>query len=325
MSEPYRILAIDGGGVRGVVAALVLAELEAETGLRVVDLFDFVAGTSAGALLALGLLRPDVQGGDRPRWAARELADLYADERSHIFHRSIWRTASTVNGFLAPKYGPGELRRQLRARLGDTRLSEALRVVMITAYDARRREPYFFMGGQAEFTPDDPLMRTVAQASAAAPSYFPPVRVQDPVGDERWLTDGGVVANNPALLAYIAARRRQPDRPVLLVSVGCGHLSTDLATPRMRKGGALLWARPLFDMMLDGQENVTDRQVQQLLPTGTYLRLQAELPDSCERIDDDSAANLRVLRASTERLLEQSEKQLREMGARLAGRPAVPQ
>lgn len=316
---PYRILSIDGGGVRGLVAALVLAELEARAGRPVAQLFDLVAGTSAGAILALGLLRPDAAG-TGPRWQARELVDMYEVGGPRIFHRSHWRYARTANGFLGPKYDAAELETELRERLGDTHLSQSLRDVIVPTYDTHRREPYFF-----KHTPGrgggggDPLMRVVARASAAAPTYFPPVRVHDAEVGQRWLVDGGVGANNPALCAYAEVRRSRPEADVALVSVGCGQLSTDFATSRMRRAGALLWARPLFDVVLDGQEKVTDYQARQLLPSTRYWRLQADLRDSSERIDDSSPANLRALRDGAARLIQRSSGQIDDLAALLTG------
>jgi patatin-like phospholipase/acyl hydrolase len=302
----YRILSIDGGGVRGLVPALVLAELEERTGRHVADLFDLVAGTSAGAILALGLLRPGADG--RPRWRARDLVDFYEVAGPAIFARTPWRVVRTVDGLLAPRYDARPLERLLRERLGDDTLGDALREVIVTSYDIRGREPYLFTSADVRArTAADQPMWTVARASSAPPTYFAPVRMRrdDGTGD-RWLVDGGVYANNPAMCAYAHVRRHRQDTEVGLVSVGTGELSTDFATARIRRGGALVWARPLFDIVLDGQENVTDHQLRELLPAGRYFRFQAGLDTRSERIDDGSPRNLRALRDQATRLIARS-------------------
>jgi patatin-like phospholipase/acyl hydrolase len=313
----HRILSIDGGGVRGLVPALVLAELEERTGRRVADLFDLVVGTSAGAILALGLLRPGDDG--RPRWTAGELAEFCAAAGPRIFGRTPWRVVRTVDGFLAPKYDARTLVHLLRERLGDATLGQALCEVIVTSYDTRGREPYFFRSADVrDGTAADRPMWVVARASAAPPTYFPPVRVpRDDGSGDRWLVDGGVYANNPGMCAYTHVRRHRPGTEVGMVSVGTGELSTDFATARLRRGGALVWARPLFDIVLDGQENVTDYQLRQLLHPARYCRFQADLEARSQRIDDGSAGNTRALREQAALLIQRSTERLDAAAAML--------
>ena len=294
-----RVLTVDGGGVRGVVAALVLAALEERAGRPVSELFDVVAGTSTGAVLVLGLVCPDRDG--RPRWTARDMVDVFAQGGPSTFDRSAWRALWTLDGFVAPKYSAREMEVQLRARLGDRRLSEALCEVVVPTYDLRRREPHLLTRSSARRR-GDPLMRRVAVASAAAPTYFPPVPVLDAEVGERWLVDGGVCVNNPTLTAYAHVRRTCRGDDVVVLSVGCGRLTDDCATPRVRRGGALVWARPAIDVMLDGQEDAVDAEARVVLGDG-YWRLQVDLPDSARRLDDGSLANMRTLQRAAERLL----------------------
>src|SRR3954452_14332493 len=82
-----RILAIDGGGIRGLIPAVVLADLERRTGRRVAELFDLIAGTSTGGILACALTRPAPDGGQGPAFAAADLIGLYESEGPEIFHR----------------------------------------------------------------------------------------------------------------------------------------------------------------------------------------------------------------------------------------------
>jgi uncharacterized protein len=309
-----RVLSIDGGGVRGLVPALVLDALERRTGRSVADLFDVVAGTSTGAILALGLLHPGPSG--RPSWRARDLVELYETSGATIFTRSAVRCLQTLNGYLAPKYDGDVLTALLQRQFGETPLRAALRDVLVTAYDARRRTPYFFRTGRPSCGAEQPMW-LVARASAAAPTYFTPARVVDEIGD-RWLVDGGVFASSPAMCAWTeACHAPGAFDDVLVASLGTGELSADYATVRMRRGGALLWARPLFDVMLDGQENVTDEQLRRLLPSDRYFRFQPDLSPRCQRIDDASAENTRQLHESVRRLLERDGARLEQLAALL--------
>src|ERR1035437_1921102 len=104
MAPTFRILSIDGGGIRGLIPALVLAELERQTGRAIADCFDLIAGTSTGGILALGLTRPGE--GGRPKYQANDLADLYLKEGTRIFDESFGRRLTNPMGLRVAKYPP---------------------------------------------------------------------------------------------------------------------------------------------------------------------------------------------------------------------------
>jgi uncharacterized protein len=304
----YRVLSIDGGGVRGLVAAHVLAELERRTDRPVAELFDLVAATSTGAIVGLGLLRPGADG--RPARSAAEVAETYSSTSRAVFHRSAWQRLRTLDGLLGPKYDAAVLDRALRREFDDIVLSEALSEVLVTAYDLHTRRPFFFKSRDiVEGRATDQPMWLVARSSSAAPTYFLPAASQHRTG-RRWLVDGGVFANNPTLCALVESRRRghHDDKDsaddLLVVSVGTGAISENYATPRTLHGGALTWARPLFDVVLDGQEDSTDYQMRRLVKRGRYFRFQADLPDRARAIDDASTANLTRLRDGAAELVQ---------------------
>ena len=200
-----RILSIDGGGIRGIIPAVVLAELEQRTGRAISDCFDLIAGTSTGGIIALALTRPDARG--RPQYSAADVAGFYEDLGPAIFARDALHRAATLDSLAGPRFDSAALRRALAEYFGDTRLSEALRDVLVTSYDIERREPFFFKSHYARTRADrDFAMRDVGAATAAGPTYFEPVRIetQDHVG-YRALVDGGVFANNPTMCAWVEA------------------------------------------------------------------------------------------------------------------------
>ncbi len=86
MTRKLRVLALDGGGVRGVIPAVVLAEIERVAGRPLVELFDLVAGTSTGGIIALALTVPKPEGG--PRYTAQDVIHFYLSEIPRVFHRS---------------------------------------------------------------------------------------------------------------------------------------------------------------------------------------------------------------------------------------------
>src|SRR5688572_6661205 len=99
---PFRILALDGGGIRGIIPAMVLAELERRTRRPIADLFDLIAGTSTGGILALGLVRPGP--GGKPYHTARALVELYERDGPKIFARSPWHRVAALGSLLEEKY-----------------------------------------------------------------------------------------------------------------------------------------------------------------------------------------------------------------------------
>jgi patatin-like phospholipase/acyl hydrolase len=300
-----RILSIDGGGTRGLIPAMVLAYLEQKSKRPVAELFDLVAGTSTGAIIAMGLVRPGPDGG--PRWRAQDLVSFYENEGPTIYEHSWLRTAYTGNGMFRPKYSSRRLRAALRLHLGSSTLRESLVDVLVPTYDLAQRTPYIFKSTQARdgSAPDVP-MATVVQAATAATTFFPPVPVAQPKGQpDLLLVDGGVCVVNPSMCAYAEARREHPDEQTLLVSLGCGELMSDLASRQLRRSGMIRWARPLVEMMMEGPEEIADYQCRQLLAPDSYFRFQAKLAPRCAPMDDATPHNQEVLRRYGDKLIRE--------------------
>src|SRR5215216_918932 len=101
MVEPVRVLSIDGGGIRGIIPAMILAEIERRTGKRIWELFSLIAGSSTGGIIALGLTKPLEDG--QP-YTAADLVGLYETEGEHIFSRAVWHRARAVGNVFEEKY-----------------------------------------------------------------------------------------------------------------------------------------------------------------------------------------------------------------------------
>ena len=132
-----RVLAIDGGGIRGLIPALVLTELERRAGRRTFELFDLIAGTSTGGILACALCAPEPL-------PASELVKLYEEEGPEIFDRSLFQRIRSAEGLLDEKYDDAALDRALERFLGHKRLSETKPDLIVPAYDTALPGPYFF-------------------------------------------------------------------------------------------------------------------------------------------------------------------------------------
>ncbi len=277
-----KALAIDGGGIRGLIPALVLAEIERRTGRPIATMVDLIAGTSTGGIIACGLARPNPMPAER-------IAAIYEQDGPSIFDRSALKVITSANGYLDERYESDGLVGSLRRHLGDTRLGDATTRVLLTVYDLEARQALLLRSDAH----DDVTMVDAAHATSAAPTYFEPVRI-----GARTLVDGGVFAINPAVFAYIETRAA----PGLLLSLGTGAHTRRLPYDKVKDWGRLEWAEPIIDVVFDGSADAVDAQLD-ALAGDRYIRLQTRLEQASDDLDDASASNLAALRREAERLI----------------------
>ena len=291
----FRVLSVDGGGIRGLIPALFLEGLEAalgealgETGEaagpwrdrgidvpRIADCFHLIAGTSTGGLPAAALTIPDGKG--RPKLSAAEAASMYESDGRTIFRRPLLRRLLDPWGLVWPKYPLAQLAAVLKrpTLIGEAKLKDACTDVLITTYDAAHSGPRLFTNwgapgaGETDAKPEEKMV-DVALGTAAAPTYFDPERL----GSAR-LIDGGVFAANPTLAGVSMALRRteapgpfeDPDE-LLVISVGTGFWEEPLD---YGWGGIIGWLRPrkggeaLLEAILDGQADHATEAAHMLL------------------------------------------------------------
>jgi predicted acylesterase/phospholipase RssA len=292
-----RVLSIDGGGIRGLIAARVLAEIERRCGRRAAELFDLVAGTSTGAIIACALTRPDPLPAER-------IARIYVEEGPEIFSRSLLKRVTSVEGLLDERYDSEGLLTSLRRHLGATRLADARPAVLLTAYDLESRSALLLRND------DDMSMVDAAHGSAAAPSYFEPARV-----GRFTLVDGGVFATNPAMCAYADAGADLE----LLVSLGNGEHTRRLPFDEVSDWGRLEWIRPALDVVFDGTADAVDFQLRALMGDD-YLRFQTPLDEASDDLDDVTPENLAALEREARQLIAARDADLDALCERLGGR-----
>jgi patatin-like phospholipase/acyl hydrolase len=293
----WRILSIDGGGTRGIIPAIILASMEERTGKPICQLFDLIAGTSTGAILALGLTKPNSSG--EPEFTARDLCKLYEREIPNIFRnpQSWW------GNLLTPKYRSFVFQQVLKTAFGECRLKSALTDVLIPCFDIDHRLPYMFNTRSAEQQAQyDFPMRDVALAASASPTLFYPVRIpRSEDGESMCLVDGGVFANNPAInaLAEIKSVPSGKNDQCFMVSLGTGKSQRPLSDELLSLWGYVQWSRPMLDLVMDSISESVHEQMNHLLPASHdrhYYRLQVDLPQSIDpAIDNASSKNMRAL------------------------------
>jgi len=312
-----RVLAIDGGGIRGLIPALVLAEIERRTGRRIAEMFDLIAGTSTGGIIACGLARRGPDGS--PAHTAEELAELYVSEGPKIFDRSLIQQVTSVGGLVDERYDDAGLNAALEAYLGDARLKEVLTDVFITAYDIQDRFAFFFRSSRARA--DDAYdfsLAEAARATSAAPTYFEPVAVTDAAGARTYpLIDGGIYAVNPAMCAYVEVADA-PSELEVLASLGTGSQTKRHEFDDVTGWGAIEWVRPLIDVVFDGVADTIDFEAATLAKE-RYMRFQAALRYSSDALDDASEGNLRRLEGDAERLIAERTADIESLCEEIAG------
>jgi patatin-like phospholipase/acyl hydrolase len=279
----FQVLALDGGGVRGIFTAALLAGIEADTGRPALDHFDLVVGTSTGGIIALGL---------GAGLAPREILDFYVAERESIFSGPpIW---TGVRRLFRAKYRPNGLEAALKRILGERLLGESRIPLVVPAYNLGENAVYLFKTAHHPRLKRDYRvpMWAVAMATSAAPTYFPAFRL--PI-DEVRLVDGGVWANNPAMVGVTEAvsmfGRGLDEIRVLSVGTTTGLRPRP---SRLDNGGLVRWVRGtnVVEVLMAGQSAGAFAQVQHLIGPDNAYRLDPPAPPELARIDACDAREL---------------------------------
>ena len=306
------VLSIDGGGIRGVIPAAILTELERRTGKHISEMFDLISGTSTGGILALGLAKKGADG--KVEYSAEDLLKLYTEDSGQIFHQSFWQKLRSLWGLLSSKFPAKNIEKVLQAYFGEDLLQDAANNVVVTCYDIKTRIPYLLKSWKDEYK--QVKMWQAARGTSAAPTFFPPLPLKGKVlrGDQYQsedlvLIDGAVYVNNPALSAYVEAKKLYPNDFIVVVSMGTGQLTRPYPYRKARNWGVLGWAIPVLDCMLDGMSNATDYQMDAFLDKRGFYRFQVELNNASDDIDDASASNINKLRQEADLLLTQEAKE----------------
>ncbi len=288
----FRILAIDGGGIRGLIPAVWLQALEQKlTPTTMTGAFDLFAGTSTGAIIAAGLAV-----------GAKTTADigrLYSENASAVFLPAPkFQRWTRVSPWLRPGYVTTGLKKLLREIFEDRTLRDVhqkQKVLLVTAFDAFNREPVVFDSSQPE--DHDLSLVDVCLASSAAPTYFPG-HVMKYRGAPTAMLDGGMTANNPAAIALAwALREKHPREDLLLISLGTGQVTENIPVKNALKYGRLQWAQPAINVLFEGNSGITADIVEHVMPQN-YFRLQVRLEARNGEMDDVSETNLQELGAA---------------------------
>lgn len=283
-NRPLTVLSIDGGGIRGIIPARVLAHLERKLDYPLHRYFDLVIGTSTGGLIAAGLTTPQPGYGQLVAATASRMERLYIEEGPRIFPKDRIPIIRNLSSAMArARYAPEPLEAAIKSIVGEKATIKSCRTgLTLTAYDIEKRRAVFMSNVKA----DDPDFRVcdAALASCSAPTYFPPARTpaMDPNGmvNELALVDGGVFANDPVVAGYVEAAKIParkglggvPELPVVF-SFGTGQANRPYPFERARKWGIFQWispwlGTPIISILMQGQASTAAYQINSILNDG---------------------------------------------------------
>ncbi len=306
MTNKFRILSIDGGGVRGLLAIKTLRQIEAITGKKVPELFDMIVGTSTGGLIACGLSVGNEDG--TFLYDTEYMERVYTEGRATIFPPQGFFTR-LIGKYFNPAYSPRGLEEILAREFEDKRLADCLIPIQIATYDIAGSRPIFFKTRHGiKFREEEDInvkLFDVCRATSAGPTYFSPhsFYLKDRNGTAARRVnciDGGVYINNPSLSAiaevikhagfYSTRTQFIALEDICLLSLGTGSTPQEITFDMSSTWGAINWVRPLINIMMDGVNQVTDYKVKQFLMEDHYLRVDLHLPKA-DMASMDNASN----------------------------------
>jgi len=273
----FRILSLDGGGIKGTFTASVVANLENMLGAPIAQYFDLITGTSTGGIIALGL-GSGLKGS--------EILNFYVKKGPQIFPSTGMhqRLQHTIKGLVRPKHSSTILREHLVDVFGEKRLGESCSRLVIPCFDCNAGRVQLFKTAHHSRFVQDYKMSTVdiALATSAAPTYFSVFTAQD----GQSFLDGGVWANCPVLVGLLEAMFILQTNPaeIDVLSIGTTDAAFDISG-RRRIGGLLSWSNTIVSVLMQAQIDAAMAQAQ--IVTGKrLLRIDAIAREGRFRLDD---------------------------------------
>lgn len=267
--KKFRILSLDGGGIRGLYSAQILKNLQDKCGVDFYNDFDLIVGTSTGSILAGAIVK---------KIDLEKVISLYKNEGKNIFKKRWYARL----GLFGSKYDPVTLKEQLKSIFENTVLGDIDKPLLINATDIGNSSQFVFKttfndqkdanGNPKALVRDkDIALYDAILASSSAPIFFPPHQIGNFL-----LADGGLWANSPVLVALAEAKKifNVDPNDVAIVSVGTGVEENDYHIDTKKWGFLTGWKnKKLISMILNLQTKANSSLLQFLMPKENILRL----------------------------------------------------
>ena len=267
-TDTFHILALDGGGTRGIYTAQLLAEIERAFGRRIKTCFDLVAGTSTGAIIA-GAAVSDIP--------MTDIVELFDTEAPHIFRKKWYRIPLFFS-----KYPSRQLAQIVAKHIPATPLGEIATPLMITSSEIAKSEVHIFRSGyESRDTNKAVSLRDAILASCAAPTFFAPKYLSvDGTAECAYylLADGGLWANNPSTIAFTEALSafKKGTQEIRMLSIGTGH-SVNMYQQRRGWGFITGWGGAKLTSYVMTLQSQASANITKRLLKENYLRINPEI------------------------------------------------
>lgn len=307
------ILSISGGGIRGIIPAIILAELERRIERPIAECFDLIAGTSSGGLICGLLTTPNSK--NKPKYTAAQIVELYKQFGQKVFKSNCIRSFFTANGLIATKYSYKPLEKLLKNYFMNTHLSDCLTSVIIPAYQISNRPyPYFFKTKNCRKNSpkvENPYMWECVRATTAANGYFKPYKMDY----NHTFLDGGVFANTPAMCAYAQAKSDYGEKEkIFILSIESGENLIGYNYNTIKNWGMLQWALPFFRQTSISASDTVDYMLRALTHTSDkYYHLQSKLSEDSIKMDDASPENIKRLEKVAKNTIKNNERTINDI------------
>lgn len=332
------ILALDGGGIRGVVPAVILDYLEKKIQhiqevktARIGTFMDLVGGTSTGSIVGSLMLLPCEEKLEFPKYSMEAIMEMYIEMGPDVFKSHFWHNVKTLWGLFGSKFPASNIEPDLLQMLDHYKLKDLVKPCLFNAYDIDKRRVNIYTNHDDKGKYADYYVKDVVRGSTSIPAYFPPAHFNVGV-DQNTLVDGGVFANNPAMVSYIEAikeikkvkgkgRRKSPHN-ILVISMGTGA-SKRKAFPysKAKRWGMVRWVFPILDVLLSGSSDIVDYEISRLFEaygaSENYIRINPPLHYSTAPSTDASKENITNLLKDASAYIKENQEFLNNLAQRI--------
>lgn len=302
--KEYWLLSLDGGGERGILHLATLAELEKKTGQRIVDMFDGIAGTSIGGIIAILLTIPDPSDSTKPKYTAKELLDIFFEKRYQMFQPKWF----SFNGFFRTKYKTRGMKDFLFNMLEGNTLKNRWLPTTIVTHDLST----FSIRTFSSIDNDDYFAKDIAMATAAAPTYYKPqkiIPINKPHAPTYFVSDGGTCMSSPthAGIAMLKKIHHINSKKIHVLSLGTGFVNQPFDNSNLCRGSGLEWFHVIVNLLMLGQQN-TDIHVASLNHGKNYHRFNPFITPDLMTFDSLSdTSGKAILQANQQMLIDRAE------------------
>lgn len=311
MNQKFRILSIDGGGLKGLIPLQVIKEIEKITKQPIHKTFDLIAGTSTGGLLTCALLLEDNSfEANKRKYTLEQIEEIYLKKGKDIFPRfhSLKWLFMHSRKWIRPMYFSNKYDKILKEYFEDYRITSCLKPIFISSFDIHRNIPVIFTTREAtRIEEKNSRLLDICRATSAAPTYFPTYTFT--YNKEKVVCiDGGLIMNNPTLGAFIEVlgnssykHYKKGDNKLEIKDISVLSLGTGISSPKFNSSssknwGRFQWIKKVIDISMSAPVNIVSDQLETIFNSmglsKNYLRINVEIDKKYSEMDDSRSETL---------------------------------